>query len=121
MAVSGAMRLRRSDRRTIENLKNFMREDADSDDDKDADDQGIVPPVYEVVGEVTAVEPPVGYASPVVEVQEEKRNRTPLIIIVVLLVLALGVLAFLLTRSSAGGEMEKSDIMEDFDTTEVVK
>lgn len=117
-AVTGAMRLRRSDRSTIENLKFLMREDADSDDDEDTDDQGIVPPVYEVVGEVTAVEPPMGYAQPVVEVEERKRNRLPLIIIVVLLVIALGVLAFLLTRSSAGGEMEKS--LDDYDTTEVV-
>ena len=116
-AVAAAMRLRRDDRITMKQLIAMLNDDPDDDDEMEP-----VPPVYEVVGEVTAVESPVvGYAQPVVDVQEKKRSRLPLIIIVVLLVIALGVLAFLLTRPSAGGEIEKSDIMEDFDTTEVVK
>ncbi len=115
-AVAAAMRLRRDDRIQMPQLIAMV-----SDEGND-EEETPVPPVYEVVGEVTAVEPPV-YAQPVVEMQPAKRNRTPVYIIAVLLAVALVVLGVLLfMRSQAGGgETEKTDIMQDFDTTEVAE
>ena len=115
-AVAAAMRLRRDDRIQMPQLIAMV-----SDEGID-EEEAPVPPVYEVVGEVTAVEPPV-YAQPVVEMQPAKRNRTPVYIIAILLAVALVVLGVLLfMRSQAGGgETEKTDIMQDFDTTEVAE
>lgn len=115
-AVAAAMRLRRDDRIQMPQLIAMV-----SDEGND-EEETPVPPVYEVVGEVTAVEPPV-YVQPVVEMQPAKRNRTPVYIIAVLLAVALVVLGVLLfMRSQAGGgETEKTDIMQDFDTTEVAE
>lgn len=108
-AVAAAMRLRRDDRPSIQQILMLLHDD----------EQEEMEPVYEVEGEVTSVEPVDGYGVPVME-ENRKSSKTVLFVIIGLLVLGLlAFIAVLLMKGPKGVVEEKSDTLESFDTTEV--